>query len=280
MNSLRAPALHQRMICVREGQMTEKCQGFFNCMLLGLATVAMPAAVAAQNRPPTWVGRPPLVEQLQPTEVNSPLAINAIYGFVRGVPDARVPFLGGGTSNPTIHLEGLGRPGAKVCVEVTRAQGGYRATFDTVVPKGKGLAKLNLDSSPEVRSFLDAANSVSAELAIRASVAVKGKCPGSAPMLVGSWSGNQTEPLYLAVGGFGLGLPSIRVDGAPEARCDTVSRLLKRDALGANVYGGYCPVEFPAPVCKPRTPVRVLWKEGGVVSADVALILQRDCNAK
>lgn len=260
--------------------MTEKRQGRFACPLLGLAALVMPAIALAQGRPATVVGRPPLIERLQPTEVNSPLAINAVYGFVRGEPVSRVRFPAAGRVDPTLYLEGVGPRNTKVCVEVNRAQGGYKANFEAGVPAGKGLARFDLDSSPEVREFIEDANTVSAELAIRASVAVNGTCGAAAPLLVGSWSGNVTEPLYLAVGGFGFGLPSIRVDGAPEVRCDTVSRLLDRDAFGANVYGGYCPVQFPGSTCKPRTPVKVLWKEGGVVSAEVPLVLQRDCDGR
>lgn len=251
--------------------------GLYGLLAIGVWT----SPALAQGRAPVRVGKPVLEERLEPTQVSSPLAENAIYGFVRGTPGKPVSFPAERVGDPTLYVEGLGRAAQKVCVDVARAQGGYTATFNVLIPKGIGPGVVGLDSSDEVRDYMAGQHPTSGELAIRAYLATKGICLPSSSLLIGSWnSGADDEPIYLAVGGFGMGRPHIGVEDAPAEACDGLGRLLGRPGFGANVFGAYCRVVMPTGSCKASTRVKVFWVEGGVSTPPVRLQLLRDCHGK
>lgn len=234
----------------------------------------------AQYRVSQRVTRPALVEVLQPTPVRDVLARNAIYGLVRGVPSRSVSFPERTLGDPIVYLNGFLASESQVCVELSLAQGGYRAHFRANVPKGEGTLAVPFDSADEVRTFMTHVSSTSAELAIKATPARRGECKANGPLLIGSWRrASESEPLYLAVGGFGMGQPAVRVEGQPLQYCESLARLLGRPDFGANVFGAYCPIKVTSTPCKTEIAVKVLWMEGNLVASEVPLLLRKDCSA-
>lgn len=247
----------------------------------GLA-ICVASTAAGRERLLPVVRQPSLVESVTPTEVSAALARRAVYGIITGAPDAPVPVPSKSLGYPAVRVDAVDAGDRILCIEISRAQGGYTARFNVQIPPGLGPVVVPFDSSAEGRKLLSEAGSRTGELAVRVQAGRSGTvCDESGALLPATLKSEAPEPpMYLAVGGAGKGLPAVRVNQRTRRNCRDLGRALGRADFGANVYSNLCPLVEPGDRCQSLNVVTVLWLEGGLVSDEVRLKFRRRCDGK
>lgn len=237
---------------------------------------------AFANRTATRVPRTQISERLNPTEISqsSTDMSAAIYGFIADEASVAVKYPTA-RGDPTVYVNGLGTSPQRICIQIRRAQGGYSALFSASVPSGSGVAEIPFDSSPAARAHLAESRLSAYEMAIKATMGVKNKCPsaGEAPLLPASWNSTGNSKYTLLVGGAATGTPRTRVGGAESKPCRLISQILQRSDLGAGIYAYACEIQLPVDSCRAPTPIKILWFRGSRVAGEAKTSVVNSCKS-
>jgi hypothetical protein len=251
---------------------------------LALGSTLGAASALAQSGPTARslnvVGSPPLAESVAPTQVSGALSRRAVYGLLVGKTTELLPYPRRGSGHPAVWVDAMGPNDRVLCIELARAQGGYEARFTIAVPPGDSPIRVPFDSSSAARQLFESLPPTAAELVARVRPAKGRDCNDTQPLLPAAMvdRGAVLEPLHLAVGGAGKGLPVVRLNGEPQRECQAIGRLLGRADFGANVFGYLCPIAAQIPgACQPENIVRVTWLEGNTASDEVDIPFRRRC---
>jgi hypothetical protein len=246
---------------------------------LGTASAGAQSGPSARVR--RVVGRPPLSESVEPTQVSGALSRRAVYGLVVGTTTEVLSYPRRGIGHPAVWVDAVAANDRVLCIELARAQGGYEAKFTVEVPPGRGPLRVPFDSINAARQLFESLPPTAAELVAKVRPASGRKCDDTQPLLPAAMAdrGGVLEPLHLAVGGAGLGQPVVRLNGEPQRECQAIARVLGRTDFGANVFGYLCPIAAQIPgACQSENVVRVIWLEGNTSSDEVDLPLRRQCH--
>lgn len=250
---------------------------------LGVAVAVFAGLLAVAAATPRIAARVPrgaLEESLAPTEISQvPDMSGAVYGLVANDPTAPVTYPLPGRGDPTIFVDGVGEQRQRLCVQISRAQGGYRVRFEAIAPAGRGPVTVPFDSADEARRRLREIRPSALEMALRVTEGIRGECRAGAPLLPSSWARTASPHYTLLVGGSATGVPATRTANGPLINCRLISQELRRPDMSAGVYAYSCPIAIGGAQCGAATPIKVLWFQGSRLAAEARISAKAPCGA-
>ena len=165
--------------------------------------------------------------------------------------------------NPSFRVYGASDRLGGVCVEINKAQAGYKAEFKSAVPVGQGPVTISYESSRAARKALADSKLHSSELAIKAREMVGGKCQTTAALLPTSWSSAASDTLTIFAGGRSMGTAKAKLVGEKDERpCDEIGALIGNRGMGDGNYYYACRLAVAATPCNQDLTVQVSWYKG------------------